>query len=59
MAGVLPLFGIWWQAKRCAPKQREAEKERMEAPVASWQSKVALVVGAWPGLLSQRFKEKS
>ena len=26
VAGVLPLFGIWWQAKRCAPRDEEEEK---------------------------------
>ncbi|CAK9016597.1 unnamed protein product [Durusdinium trenchii] len=45
VAGVLPLFGIWWQAKRCAPRDSEDEKYRHEDLVATWESKVALLVG--------------
>lgn len=45
VAGVLPLFGIWWQAKRCAPPETEEDKKEDEEPVATRESILALVVG--------------
>lgn len=44
VAGVVPLFGIWWQAKRCGPKS-EDEAPEIDPPAASRNSKVVLVVG--------------
>ncbi|CAK9056731.1 unnamed protein product [Durusdinium trenchii] len=44
VAGVVPLFGIWWQAKRCAPKH-EGEAPPINPPVASRNSKIVLSVG--------------
>lgn len=44
VAGVVPLFGIWWQAKRCGPKC-EDEAPEIDPPVASRNSKVVLVIG--------------
>ncbi|CAJ1342348.1 unnamed protein product [Effrenium voratum] len=42
VAGVVPLFGIWWQAKRYGTSEKSPE---IEAPVASWNSKMVLLVG--------------
>jgi len=45
VAGVVPLFGIWWQAKRCAPAKSLEDAPEIDPPVASRNSKVVLVVG--------------
>lgn len=45
VAGVVPLFGIWWQAMRCAPDTGEDKRSGIEAPVASRKSRVVLFVG--------------
>lgn len=44
VAGVVPLFGIWWQARRCGPKC-EDEAPEIDPPAASTNSKVVLVFG--------------
>ncbi|CAJ1390234.1 unnamed protein product [Effrenium voratum] len=46
VAAVLPLFGIWWQAKRCGPQhEREAEQKASAPMAASRESITSLIVG--------------
>jgi len=44
VAGFIPLFGIWWQARRCGPKLQEASTQ-CETVVPSRNSIVVLVIG--------------
>ena len=43
VAGVVPLFGIWWQAVRCGDSDKRGAE--IEAPEASRKSRLVLFIG--------------
>ncbi|CAE7208461.1 NHD1 [Symbiodinium natans] len=45
VAGFIPLFGIWWQARRCGPKLQEGVAPPCEVVAPSRNSIIVLLVG--------------